>query len=53
MFLYCLKCRKNAETKNQNFVRTKNKCFCQKGRVPDSKKSKFIKEQKATRLLSS
>ena len=53
MFLYCLKCRKNTETKNPNFVRTKNKCFCQKGRVPDTKKSKFIKEQKATRLLSS
>ena len=53
MFLHCLKCRKNTETKIPNFVRTKNKCFCQKGRVPNSEKSKFIKEQEATGLLSS
>ena len=55
MLSYYLKCRKTAESKNPNIVRTKNerimllsKCeFC------DSKKSKLIKEQEAIGLLSS
>ena len=53
---YCLKCRKNTESKNpQVVINTKNgrimllsKCV-----VCDSKKSKFIKEQEASGLLSS
>ena len=55
MLSYCLKCRKNTESKNPKVVKTKN------GRIKllskctacDSKKSKFIKEQEASRLLSS
>ena len=55
MLLYCLKCRKNTERKNPKVLKTKN------GRrillwicvVCDSKKSRFIKEQKASGLLSS
>ena len=45
MLSYCLKCKKNTESKNRKAVRTKNgrimllsKCV-----VCDSKKSKFIK----------
>ena len=55
MLSYCLKCRKNRGSKNLKVVRTKNgrimllsKCV-----VCDSKKLKFIKEQEASRLLSS
>ena len=52
---YCLKYRKNTESKNPKVAKTKN------GRIMllsqyvacDSKKSKFIKEQEASRLLSS
>ena len=55
MLSYCLKCRKNTESKNPEVVRTKN------GRIMllltcavcDSKKSRFIKEQEASGLLSS
>ena len=49
MSLYCLRCRKNIESKNPKVVKTKNgrmlhlsKCV-----VCDRKKSKFIKEQRA------
>ena len=55
MSSYCLKCRKNTEIKNPKVATTKNgrimllsECV-----VCDSKKSKFIKEQEANRLLSS
>ena len=48
MLSYCLKCRKNTESKNAKFVKTKkgrtmplSKCA-----VCDSKKSKFIKKNK-------
>ena len=49
MLSYCLKCRKNTESKNPKVVRTKN------GRIMllsicavcNSKKSKFLKEQEA------
>ena len=52
---YCLKCRKNTESKNPKTARTKN------GRIMllsncvvcDSKKSKFLKQQEASGLLSS
>ena len=52
---YCLKCRKNTETKNPKFLNTKNErimllSICE---MCDSKKSKFIKEQKAIGLWSS
>ena len=46
MLWYCMKCRKNMESKNPNVIKTKtrrmmlplNCAFC------DSKKSRFIKE---------
>ena len=55
MLSYCLKCRKNTESKNSNVVMTNN------GRIMllsqfvvfDSKKSKFAIEQEAGGLLSS
>ena len=55
MLRYCLKRRKNTESKNPKVIRTKN------GRIMllsifevfDSKKSKFTKEQEASGLLSS
>ena len=55
MLSYCLKCRKNTESKNPKAVRTKNgrKMLLLKCVVCDSKKSKFIKEQEASGLLSS
>ena len=49
MLPYCLKCKKNTESKNPKVVRTKNgrimllsNCL-----VGNSKKSEFIKEQEA------
>ena len=52
LLYYCLKCRKNTETKNPRVARTKNgrimlltKCI-----VCDSKKLKFIKEQEVSGL---
>ena len=55
MLSYCLKCRKNTESENPEVVRNKNgriillsKCV-----VCNSKKSKFIKDQEASGLLSS
>ena len=55
MLSYCLKCRKNAESKNPEVVRTKNRrmMLLSKCETCDSKKSKFIKEQEASGLLSS
>ena len=55
MLSYCLRCRKNTGRKNPKVVRTKNAriTLLSKFAVCDSKKSKFIKEQKASRLLSS
>ena len=55
MLPYCLKCRKNTESKNPKVVRTKN------GRIMlllncavcNSKKSKLLKQQEASGLLSS
>ena len=52
---YCLKCRKNAESKHPKVARTKtgrimplSNCV-----VCDSKKLKFLKQQEASGLLSS
>ena len=55
MLLYCLKCRKNTENKNLKVVKTRNGriMVLSKCAVSDSKKSRFIKEQDANRLLSS
>ena len=55
LLYYCLKCRKNTESKNRNLARTKNGAILllSKCAVCDSKKSEFINEQEASRLLSS
>ena len=55
MLSYCLKCRKNTESKNPQVVKTKNGriMLLSKYEVYDNKKLKFIEEQKATGLLSS
>ena len=55
MLLYCLECRKNTESKNPKIARTKNGriMLLSKCAVCDSKKSKFIKQQEASGLLSS
>ena len=53
--MYCLKCRKNTESKNSKVVKTKNGriMLLSKCAVCDSKKSNFIKEEEASRILSS
>ena len=53
MLSYCLKCRKNAESKNPKVVRKKKGriMLLSKYAVCNSKKSKFIKEQEAKGLL--
>ena len=55
MLSYCLKCKKNTESKNPKAVKTKNKRIMplSKCAVCESKKSKFIKQQKASGLLRS
>ena len=56
MLVYCLKCRKkNTESKNPKVVRTKNGriMLLSKCEVCNSKKTKFIKQQEASGLLSS
>ena len=55
MLPYSLKCRTNTESKNPKFVKTKNGriMLSSKNAVCDSKKSKLIKEQVASELLSS
>ena len=55
MLSYCLRCRKNTESKNPKVVKTKNGriMLFSKCEVCDSKKSKFIKEQEDRGLLSS
>ena len=55
MLSYCLKCRKNAESKNPKVVRTKKGriLLLPKCSVCNSKKLRFLKEQEARELLSS
>ena len=55
MLSYCLKCRKNAESKNPKFVRTENRriMLLSKCEVGNSKKLIFIKEEKASGLSNS
>ena len=54
MSSYCLKCRRNTESKTPMVVKTKNGriMLLSKYAVRDSKNSKFIKEQEASRLSS-
>ena len=55
MLSYCLRCRKNTQGENPKVARRKNGriMFLSKCAMCDSKKSKFIKEQEASGLLSS
>ena len=55
MLSYCLKCQKDTESKNPKVERTKNGriMLLSKCAVCDSKRSKFIKQQEASELLSS
>ena len=55
MLWYCLKCRKNKESRNPKVGKTKNGriMLLSKCEVCSNKRSKFIKENKASRLLSS
>ena len=55
MLSYCLKCRKNTESKNPKVVRTKTGriMLLSNCEVCDSKKLKFIKEREASGLLLS
>ena len=54
MLSYCLKCRKDTESKNPNVKTTNEKIMLlSKYEVCDSEKSKFIKEQEASGLVSS
>ena len=54
MLSYCLKSRKNTESKNPEVVRTKNEriMLLSKCAVCNSKKLKFFKEQDAKWTLS-
>ena len=55
MLSFCFKCRKNIENKNPKVATTKDWriILLSKCSVRNSKKSKYIKEQKARELLSS
>ena len=55
MLSYSLKRRKSTESKNPKLARTKNGriMLLSKCAVCDSKKSKFIKQQEVSKLLSS
>ena len=55
MLWYCLKCRKNTESKGPKVVKTKKRriMLLSKYAVRDSNKSKFIKEKEARGLLIS
>ena len=54
MLSYCLKYRKNTESKNRKVVKTKNKriMLLSKCQVCDSIKSKFVIEEEASGWLS-
>ena len=57
MISNCLKCRKNAESKNLKAVKTKNNeqwriMLLSKFEVWDSKKSNFIREQETRGLFN-
>ena len=54
MLSYCFKCKKKTESKNPRAVRTRNRrlMLLLKCEIWDSKKSKFIREQEVSELLS-
>ena len=54
MLSYYLKCRKNTESQNPKVTKTKDEriMLSSKCAAGQSEKSKFIKEQEASRLLS-
>ena len=54
MLSYCLECRKNTESMDPKVLKTTNgkTMILSKCAICGSKKSKFIKEQQAKRLLS-
>ena len=54
MLSYCLKCKKNTESRNPKVLKTTNgkTMILSKCTICGSKKSKFIKEQQAKGLLS-
>ena len=54
MLPYCLKCRKNTESTKPKVIKTKNGriMFTSNRAVCSSKKSRFVKEQEAKRLLN-
>ena len=54
MVSYCLKCRKNTESKSPKVVKTNKEIIVLSSRfaVCNSKKSKFDKKQEAERLIS-
>ena len=55
MSFYCLKSRKNKESKNPRIVKTNNKkiILLSKGALPDSKKLRFIKKKASVSLRNS
>ena len=55
MLPYCLKCRKNTESKNPKVVKTKNRriMLLSKCAIYNSKKLKFLRKQEARGSLSS
>ena len=54
MKTYCVKCRKDIENIDPKMVRTKNNRLIMQSKCPvcGIKKSRFLKEQEAKRLLS-
>ena len=54
MKTHCLKCRKDTENIDPEMVRTKNNRLIMQSKCPvcGIKKSRFVKEQEAKRLLS-
>ena len=52
--IYCLKCKKHTENKNEKIAQTRNNKFVLSANciVCGSKKSRFIKKQEASGLLS-
>ena len=53
MLSYCLKCRKNTESKNPKVARAKNGRITLLSKCAVCQISKFIKEQETSGLLSS
>ena len=55
MSFYCLKSRKNKESKNPRIVKTNNNklILLSKGALPDSKKLRFIKKKASVSLRNS